>query len=253
MLDLILVTVAGIIAGAVNTAVGSGSLITYPALLLAGLPPVVANVTNTIGLSPGSLMGAASFRKELSIHRRVLGFLVPIAVVGAIIGASLLRILPADVFQFIVPVLVIGAAVLVAIQPRVRRRTGGRTSPRWGLLGCAVGAASIYGGYFSAAQGILLLGILGLLFGGSLTVQNALKNALQAIVNVVAAVFFLVTSPFHLGFVLCVAAGSLAGAPLGAWMSRRIPEPAFRTAVVVFGLVVGTILALQAISEMNVD
>jgi len=251
VLDLIVVTAAGVLAGAVITAVGSGSLITYPALLLAGLPPVVANVTNTIGLSPGSVMGAVSFRKELSAHRRLLAFLVPISIVGAVIGAFLLRVLPADVFQLAVPALVIGAAVLVALQPMIRRRAKERTSPRWILLGCAVGAASVYGGYFSAAQGILLLGILGALLGGSLTVQNALKNALQALVNVVAAVFFLVTSPFHLGFVICVAVGSLVGAPLGAWLSRRVPEPVFRAAVVVFGIVVGVILAVQAFSAMS--
>src|SRR5690606_8952847 len=119
-----------------------------------------------------SVMGAASFRKELGAHRRVLALLVPIAVAGAVIGALLLRVLPADVFRLVVPALVIGAAVLVALQPRIRRSTVERTAPRWSLLACAVGAASSYGGYFCAAQGILLLGILGVLFGSTLTVQN---------------------------------------------------------------------------------
>ncbi|MFS0853634.1 sulfite exporter TauE/SafE family protein [Microbacterium sp. 179-I 3D4 NHS] len=246
MLDILLVVAAGVCAGAVNTAVGSGSLITYPALLLAGLPPVVANVTNTIGLTPGSVMGAVAFRKELRAHRRILAVLLPVAIAGGVIGAALLRILPSDVFRFAVPVLVIGAAVLVGVQPLLRRRASSPESPRWAALVAAVAAASIYGGYFSAAQGILLLGILGVLLGGELVVQNALKNALQAVVNLVAAVFFLLTSPFHAGFVLCVAAGALAGAPLGAWLSRRIPERAFRMSVVVFGIAVGLILALQA-------
>lgn len=247
MLDILLIVAAGVCAGAVNTAIGSGSLITYPALLVAGLPPVVANVTNTIGLTPGSVMGAASFRKELVAHRRLLAVLLPIATVGGVLGASLLRILPSGVFIFAVPVLVIGAAVLVGVQPVIRRRMASPRSPRWAMLGCAVAAASIYGGYFSAAQGILLLGILGVFLGGELTVQNALKNALQAVVNLVAAVFFLITSPFHVGFVLCIAVGSLAGAPLGAWLSRRVPERIFRSTVVVFGIVVGVVLALQAL------
>ena len=236
---------AGLGAGVVNTAVGSGSLITYPVLLLTGLPPVVANVTNTVGLAPGALAGAWAFRRELREHKRMLWRLVPLAAVGAVGGGALLLVLPGEAFQLIVPVLIIGAALLVGLQPlllrRARRAEGGSRS-RGVAMGASVFGASVYGGYFSAAQGIILLGVFGLFMPRDVQAQNALKNLLQAIVNVVAAGFFLITATVNLMFVLAVAIGSLVGAPLGAWLARRTPPSVFRAVVAVFGCAVGVYL-----------
>lgn len=236
---------AGLGAGVVNTAVGSGSLITYPVLLLTGLPPVVANVTNTVGLAPGALAGAWAFRRELREHKRMLWRLVPLAAAGAVGGGVLLLVLPSETFQVIVPVLIIGAALLVAVQPLLlrRARTAAAGSRSRGVaMGASVFGASVYGGYFSAAQGIILLGVFGLFMPKDVQAQNALKNLLQAIVNVVAAGFFLITAPVNLMFVLAVAMGSLAGAPLGAWLARRTPPSVFRAVVAVFGCAVGAYL-----------
>lgn len=237
---------AGLGAGVVNTAVGSGSLITYPVLLLTGLPPVVANVTNTVGLAPGALAGAWAFRRELRQHKRMLWRLVPIAAVGAVGGGALLLVLPSEAFQLIVPVLIIGAALLVGLQPlllrRTRRADAADSRSRGVALGASVFGASVYGGYFSAAQGIILLGLFGLFIPGDVQAQNALKNLLQAVVNVVAAGFFLITATVNLMFVLAVAIGSLVGAPLGAWLARRTPPSVFRAVVAVFGCAVGVYL-----------
>lgn len=239
---------AGLAAGAVNTAIGSGSLITYPVLLMVGLPPVVANVTNTVGLAPGSVAGTWAFRDELRQHRRLLLLLVPLAATGAVVGGSLLLRLPSEAFSLAVPVLIILAALLVTLQPMLVPKGTGGSAPngKRGALAVSVLGASVYGGYFSAAQGILLLGILGLFHPGSVQAQNSLKNLLQTIVNIVAAVFFLVTAQVHLLFVLALAAGSIAGAPLGAWAARKAPASVFRTVVGVFGLAVGGWLFVQA-------
>ncbi|MFG2110836.1 sulfite exporter TauE/SafE family protein [Micromonospora chersina] len=244
-MDLLLVALAAVGAGAVNTAVGSGSLITYPALLLAGLPPVAANVTNTIGLAPGALAGAWAFRAELRHQRRIIALLLPLASLGAVAGAGLLLVLPSEAFALIVPLLVIASACLVGLQPLLTRRVRQRSGQRRGALAVAVTGASVYGGYFSAAQGIILLGLLGLFHRGDLTTQNALKNLLQASVNVVAACFFLLITPFDPLYTAGVAVGSLLGAPLGAWLARRIQPAVFRGIVVVFGLTVGCVLLLR--------
>lgn len=243
MFEVVLVTLAGVAAGVINTAVGSGSLVTYPALLLAGMPPVLANVTNTVGLAPGALGGAWAYRAELRGQRRGMALLVPISIVGAIGGAALLLTLPAAAFKLVVPVLIMFAAVLVAVPPLLARVRTGAQRDRWVPLGISVGAASVYGGYFSAAQGIILLGVLGLFQGSTnLQDQNAMKNVLQALVNVVAAIFFLFTVSVNLKFAACVAVGSLIGAPLGAALARRLPPAIFRGFVVVFGLGVGIYL-----------
>lgn len=243
--DALLVTVAGFLAGIINTAIGSGSLVTYPALLLAGLPPITANVTNTVGLAPGAVAGAWAYRSELSGLRRELAVLVPVSALGAILGAALLLIIPSAAFRAIVPALILIACMLVALQPLLTRRLAEHPRrTRWGTLSVSVFAAGTYGGYFSAAQGILLLGILGLLVKADLQAQNALKCALQATVNVVAAVFFLVAGGFDLPLAACIAVGSLAGAPVGARIARALPARVFRIFVVAFGCIVAVILAI---------
>jgi len=245
ILAVVVVTLAGVAAGIVNTAIGSGSLITYPALLLAGLPPVVANITNTIGVAPGAVAGAWAYRRELKDCGPELVRLVPASVVGAIAGAALVRVLPGEAFSLVVPILVLAAAVLVGVQPILLKRRGrGPRTTLWWALSLSVFGAGVYGGYFSAAQGVILLGVLGIFLRSDLQTQNALKNALAACVNVVAAIFFLVSGGFDLPAAACVAIGSLCGAPLGAYLARRLPVRAFRIAIVAFGVVVAIILVL---------
>ncbi|MDR3070270.1 MAG: sulfite exporter TauE/SafE family protein [Propionibacteriaceae bacterium] len=243
-MEFAIVFLAGIGAGVVNTAVGAGSLITYPALLLAGLPPVVANVTNTVGLTPGSVAGTWAYRSELRSQKRLIVLLLPVAALGAVAGAALLLTLPSETFKFVVPILIIAAACLVGLQPLLAK-SNSEVRPHHLALAVSVTGASVYGGYFSAAQGIILLGFLGIFHKGGIQTQNALKNLLQTAVNIVAAVFFLITSQVDFRHVLCVAAGSLLGAPLGAWLARRIPQLLFRAIVTVFGLAVGILLIIR--------
>jgi uncharacterized membrane protein YfcA len=247
-IDICLVVLAGFAAGMINTAVGSGSLITYPILVLVGVPPVVANITNTVGLAPGAIFGAWTYRAQLSTYRRELVRLVPVAVVGAILGASLLLLLPSTVFQFVVPVLIVISVALVAFQPAIARRMGiTRVRTPWIPFQLSILAASIYGGYFSAAQGVILLGILGLFLADGLQAQNALKNLLQAVVNVVAALFFVSTSKVDWLYVLCIAVGAIIGAPVGARLSRRLPAAVFRTVIVVFGVIVAIVMVARLV------
>lgn len=245
-----LVTLAGLAAGVINTAVGSGSLVTYPVLVLAGLPPVTANITNTVGLAPGSLAGAWAFRSELRAHRGAVLRLVPVAAAGAIGGAALLLVLPDRSFTFVVPILILISVFLVAFQPALSRRLAdGPRQTAWTALSAAVFASSVYGGYFGAAQGVILLGILGIFLDATLPEQTAVKNILQATVNLVAAVFFVFAGGIDWLLAACVAAGALAGAPLGARLVRCVPPRVFRIAIVVFGLVVAAIMTGQLLTQ----
>lgn len=247
---MLLVTLAGVAAGVINTAVGSGSLVTYPVLVMVGVPPVTANITNTVGLVPGSLAGAWAFRTELSAQRAAALRLTPAAAAGAIGGAALLLILPDRAFTFVVPALILIAVLLVAFQPVLSRRLNGGTGhTTWTALTLAVIATSIYGGYFGAAQGVILMGVLGIFLDATLPEQTAVKNVLQATVNLVAAVFFICVGGIDWPLAVCVAVGALAGAPLGARLVRRLPTRVFRITIVVFGLVVAAIMTGQLFTQ----
>lgn len=237
------VFVAGVAAGTVNTVVGSGTLITFPVLLAAGLPSVTANVSNTVGLVPGAVTGAYGYRRELAGRRRLLIRVGTAGLLGGLSGGVLLLASPASVFQAVVPVLIAGALVLVLLQPRLARYVGGVAEPdaqgreRAGalLLGC-VYACGVYGGYFGAAQGVLLLGVLGLLLHDSLQRANAVKNLLALAVNGVAAVLFAIRAPVDWRAAGLVALGSVIGGLLGAVVGRRLSEPVLRGVIVVIGL-----------------
>lgn len=242
--EAVAVFAAGLGAGTINTIVGSGTLITFPVLLAFGLPPVTANVSNTLGLVPGSLSGAFGYRRELVGQRgRVLRFGLT-ALIGGLGGAILLLALPSKAFDTIVPVLIAVALVLVIAQPRLaaalraRRERNGTTAARdggWALL-LGLLLASVYGGYFGAAQGVLYLSLMGLLLSEDLQRVNALKNVLAAIVNGVAAVFFLFVAHFDWTAVALIAVGSTLGGQLGARVGRRLPPIALRAVIVVVGL-----------------
>ena len=241
-LEALLVLAAGVAAGAINTLVGSGSLITFPMLLAVGFPPLTANVSNNLGLVPGAVAGAYGFRRELRGQRaRVLRF-APASLLGGLTGAVLLLALPASAFAAIVPAFVALALVLVVLQPRLNRRLGRRRradAPHGGPVPLAATyGAGVYGGYFGAAQGILLLGILGLAIDDELTRVNALKVVLAGTVNAVAAVVFVIAAP-HIAWdaVALIAAGSTLGGHLGARVGRRLPATVLRAVIVVVGLV----------------
>lgn len=245
--ELLLVGLAGVGAGFINTVVGSGTLITFPTLLALGVPPVLANVSNTIGLTPGSFSGAWAMRPELVGQRRRILRLGPLSLVGGIVGAVLLLRLPPEAFVAIVPVLIGLGCVLVVLQPVLSRRVQTRREragepaagppggPAW--LGAGVLATGVYGGYFGAAQGVLLLGILGIGLDEPLPRVNALKNVLAMLVNGVAGVVFIVVSDVDWPVAAVIAVGSVLGAQLGARVGRRLPPTVYRVVIVAVGVV----------------
>ncbi|RII18604.1 hypothetical protein DSC45_11855 [Streptomyces sp. YIM 130001] len=251
--DIIAVLAAGAGAGAINTLVGSGTLITFPVLLAVGLPPVTATVSNGLGLLPGILGGVFGYRRELRGQGARIRRLGGLVLAGGLCGAVLLLTLPAEAFETIVPVLVGLALVLVVLQPRIskavqrHRARNGTTARADGGWPLAVGLflASVYGGYFTAAQGILYIALMGMLLDDDLQRLNAVKNVLAALVNFVAAVFFLFAAHFEWQVVLLLAAGSLTGGLLSGTYGRRLPAWALRTLVVIVGSVALVQLVLR--------
>jgi len=245
-LDALLVVLAGIGAGTINTIVGSGTLITFPTLLLLGIPPITANISNNIGLVPGSLTGAIGYRKELVGAAPTLRRLAPMSFLGAVVGALLLLVLNPDLFRAIVPVLILVGLVLVVTGPRIngwaeRRRQAGTANAanhERAMQGGVFGAG-VYGGYFGAAQGIILMGILGSLSSEPIQRLNGYKNVLATIVNSVAAAVFIIVAPDQIDWlvVLLIAIGSTIGGVIGSTVGRRLPPPVLRGVIVVIGLV----------------
>ncbi len=234
--------VAGVGAGAINTVVGSGTLITFPTLLALGYPPVTANVSNNIGLVFGGISGTWGYRRELAGQSDLVRRLAPMSLVGAVIGALLLLRLPESAFEAVVPVLIALALVLVLVQPRMARRAAARRAPGTAPSGrvkavllLATALAGVYGGYFGAAQGVLLIGILGSLLTESLQRVNALKNVLSVVVNTVAAMVFLLVSPQNADPVVIalIAGGSFLGGLAGARLGRWLPPVLLRAVIVV--------------------
>ncbi|MBB4893107.1 hypothetical protein FHS39_002118 [Streptomyces olivoverticillatus] len=243
--EALAVFAAGIGAGTINTIVGSGTLFTFPVLLATGLPPVTANVSNTIGLVTGNISGAIGYRRELAgQRRRVIRFGIT-AFIGGLTGAILLLALPSKAFDAIVPALIGIALVLVVLQPRLaralarRRERNGTDAHTDGGIALLLGLliSSAYGGYFGAAQGVLYLSLMGLLLSDELQRINALKNVLAVVVNGVAAVFFLFVAHFDWLAVLLIATGSTLGGQIGAKVGRRLPPTALRGVIVVVGIV----------------
>jgi uncharacterized protein len=236
-LDALAVAAAGLAAGAINTIVGSGSLITFPTLLAVGYPAVLANVSNTVGLVPGSISGAVGYRRELAGQRRRIFTLLPAAAAGGIAGAALLLAVP-GAFGDVVPVLILVAVALVLVQPRVARRraAAGRVAEHPGpLLQAGVFLTSIYGGYFGAAQGVIFLALLSLTLDDDLQRLNGVKNVIAAVVNGVAAVFFIAAHDIAWVAVLILVIASTIGGQLGARWGRRIPPTVLRIVIAVVG------------------
>ncbi len=247
--DAVLILLAGVAAGTINTVVGSGTLITFPTLLALGYPPVLANVSNNIGLAPGSFVGAVGYRRELAGQRARLLRLGAASLLGAVVGALLLLTLPGAVFEAVVPVLIGLGCVLVVVQPRLQSWVSGRrtrANPPHGSVGLWVTVAltGVYGGYFGAAQGVLLIGVLGIGLEEGLQRVNAAKNVLATVVNAISAVVFVIAASVSYGeaaiswpAVGLLASGAITGGLIGAAVGRRIPPPVLRAVVVTVGVV----------------
>jgi uncharacterized membrane protein YfcA len=239
---MVAVLLAGTAAGTINVVVGSGTLITFPTLLAFGVPPVTANVSNTIGLVPGVASGVVGYRRELRGQRARSIRLGSASVAGGIVGALLLLSLPDGAFRAIVPALVLVGLLLVVLQPRIsawvdRRHEGarGEFGPWW--VWPAVFGTGVYGGYFGAAQGVILMGVLGIGIADTLQRLNGLKNVLAVLVNGIAGVIFVVVADVDWTVVALIAAGSIVGGQLGATVGRRLSPLVLRIVIVVVGLV----------------
>jgi uncharacterized membrane protein YfcA len=240
-LEIATVVVAGLLAGGINTVVGSGTLITFPVLLAIGYPPVVANVSNSLGLVPGSVTGAIGYRRELKGQGRRLVRFGAVTVVGAVVGALLLLVLPPDAFEAAVPVLIVVALVLVLLQPLIARRLAQRDGdrhPHGGIpLLLGVFATAVYGGYFGAAQGVILIALMGILMDETLQRLNAVKNVFVATANLVSGVVFVFVADVDWLVVGLLAGGSIVGGVVGARIGRRLRPFWLRAAIVVVGSV----------------
>ena len=237
-LHALAVFAAGVAAGCINVIVGSGSLITFPMLIALGYPPVVANVSNTVGLVPGAVSGVYGYRRELNGQGSRLFVLGTASVIGAVAGGLLLLTLPAGAFEVIVPVLIGVACILVLVQPRLSSWLGGRQGhPHGGpWLWLGVLASGVYGGYFGAAQGVVLLALLGIFLTEDLQRVNAVKNVMAGVVNAAAALLFIAVAHVNWWVALFIAVGSAIGGLLGASIGRRLPPIVLRILIVVVGV-----------------
>jgi uncharacterized membrane protein YfcA len=248
-IEAVLITLAGVAAGTINTVVGSGTLITFPTLLAFGVPPVTANVSNTVGLVPGSMSGVFGYRRELAGQRARVLRLGSASLLGGVAGALLLLWLPSSAFDAIVPALIALGVLLVLLGPRIQRSVAARAESRGGIpdhgvwwVWPAVAAAGVYGGYFGAAQGVLLMAILGIGVADSMQRHTATKNVLALLVNAVAALVFIAVADIDWVVAGLIALGSVVGGQIGAGVGRRLPPALLRAVIATVGIVALVVL-----------
>ncbi|HZU79527.1 MAG TPA: sulfite exporter TauE/SafE family protein [Acidimicrobiales bacterium] len=243
-LEALAIAGVGLVAGTVNTVVGSGSLVTFPTLLAFGYPAVLANVTNTVGLVPGSASGVVAYRSELSGQARRLLVLGIASTLGGVTGAVLLLALPHHVFRAVVPVLILVACALVVAQPALARRLAGREHRPHGGAGlfATVYVSGVYGGYFGAAQGVILMALLGVFLVDDLQRLNAAKNVLALLVNAVAALFFVAATHVAWSAAGFLAVGAVVGGQIGGVVGRRLPPAVLRAVIVAVGVTAAVVL-----------
>jgi uncharacterized membrane protein YfcA len=241
--EAVLIALAGVAAGTINTVVGSGTLITFPTLLAFGVPPVTANVSNSIGLVPGSVTGAVGYRRELRGQRSRLMHLASASGLGGLLGGALLLWWP-GAFEFVVPALILLGLLLVVAGPRIssyvaRRHEASGGLPHRGAWWVWPGmfACGIYGGYFGAAQGVLMMAVLGIGIDDSLQRLNGAKNVLAALVNGISGVLFVLVADVDWQIVGLIAIGAVIGGVIGSSVGRRLPAPVLRGFIVVVGVV----------------
>lgn len=245
LFEALLILVAAVGAGAMNAVVGAGTLITFPTLLALGVPPVVANVSNTVGLVPGAVAAAYGFRETLVGRAQIVRKLVAASAIGGVAGGTLLLVLPEGAFEVVIPPLLLLSAVLAAVQPRVaaavaRRRMAAAAAgeqPRssgivhpWLVVGIAF--TGVYGGYFGAAQGVVLLALLGVFIEGGMSQLNGIKNILAGVANLVSAALFIAIADVDWLIAVIVAVGATIGGGLGGRYGRRLPSRLLRAIVV---------------------
>lgn len=249
--DALLLVAAGLTAGVMNAVVGAGTLVTFPTLLLLGYPPVLANVSNTVGLVPGAAMATVGYRATLRGRGPVVRRLLVATVTGGLTGGLLLVRLPGSAFDVVVPWLLLAAAALAALQPRIAGRVARRRAARGSVpvgagrvgVGVFVGilATGVYGGYFGAAQGVLLLVILGFALGGPLNDLNGVKNVLGGTANLVSALLFIAVSEVDWAVAGLIAAGATVGGGLGGRYGPRLPSSALRVLLVAIAVVAAVV------------
>jgi uncharacterized protein len=237
---------AGLAAGTVNAVAGGGSLVTFPALVAVGLPPKAANFTNSVAVSPGYLASVYGSRHDLPAGWGKYAT-VPATIAGTILGALLLKLTPAGTFELIVPFLVIGAALVLAFQERLKAIVGHPRARHTARLHALVGIGAVYGGYFGAALGVMLVAGLGLVLDEALQRVNARKNLISAVCGVTTVVIFTLIGTVDWAAVAIVAPATLVGGYLGARLARRLPAPVLRAVIVTFGLAVGGYLLWRAL------
>jgi len=256
LLEGAVILVAGIAAGIINVVAGAGTLITFPVLLALGVPPITANVSNTVGLIPGSVAGALGYRRELASQWRPVAWMALFSAVGGVTGGVLLLVLPEGAFATVVPFLLLLAAVLSAIQPRVarfvRRKATAvpagtvitKTDTRPLTLGLVIGvlATGVYGGYFGAAQGVVLLALLGILWSTDMHRANGAKNVLAGVANLVSAIIFISSGTVDWRIAILIGVGSATGGWLGARIGRRLSAPVLRTILVLVAVIAAVVL-----------
>ncbi|WP_229403548.1 sulfite exporter TauE/SafE family protein [Micromonospora okii] len=248
--DVALLVAAGLAAGTVNAVAGGGSLITFPALIAAGLPPVPANVTNSVAVFPGYVASVAGSRADLP-RGRSLWALLPTAVAGSVVGCLLLLATPARAFELVVPFLVLGATAVLAFQGPLRRLVGhpAGMGPRRRTVSAQamVAVGAVYGGYFGAALGVMLVAGLALVLDATLARVMAVKNVLSALIGLTTVVVFALFGPVNWAAVAVVAPASLVGGYVGARLVRRLPPVVLKTLIVVFGVGIGLYLLWRAL------
>ncbi len=245
----LLLAAAGFAAGSINAVAGGGSLVSFPALVASGLPPLAANVTNTVSVWPGYLGSVVAYRSEVAVQRSRALALGATAVAGGTAGSVILLTVPDAVFEAVIPVLVLLGCALLAVQPRVAARIAARTAAggrrRTADVHVATFAAAVYGAYFGGGLGVILLAVLGIFLTDHLQRTNALKSVLSLIINTVALVVFALFAPVDWGSVAVVAPASLLGGYVGAGFARRLGATTLRWTVIGFGVVVAIWLTLR--------
>jgi len=237
-----LLVLAGFGAGVFNGVAGGGTLISFPVLLALGYPAIVANVTSTVGIWPGYLGGVAGFRREIADQRDRFTTLAPVTVLGATAGAILLLTTPSSDFTRLAPWLVLFASVLFALAPLLRRWLAGEQSAlraRPVALGVGMFIAAVYGGYFGAAMGVIILAVLGLTLPDTLARAGGIRAVLSVLANGVAAIVFIIHGHLQWGAAGLLAIGCLGGGYLGAALARKLPSAVLRVIVVAIGLATG--------------
>ena len=246
----LLVAAAGFLAGAVNAVAGGGTLISFPALLIAGLGAKTANITSSVGLITGYAGGSVAYRAELAGQRRRFLVLAAPSVIGGVAGAVILLVTPGSSFRAVIPYLILASCGLLAVQRRLARVLSRRAGPEraerddgaGGGARVGVGAAAVYGSYFGAGLGVLLLAVLGLVVDDDLQRLNALKGLLSLLINLIGVIVFLVAGHVAWGYAGILAVTAFAGGTVGVRIARRLPAPALRAGVVILGVAVSAVL-----------